>query len=76
MYAYGELHGIWLNATHPLHTLRQQVREMLKTSPVPQAAADIAIHRAGEHESRDSVHEIACFLRDHPELSEGLLGES
>lgn len=79
-YNNGRLHGVWINALDDPGDIRDQINAMLVGSPEG-FAEEFAIHDyegfdgydLGEYESIDSVHEIACFIDDHPEMGGALL---
>jgi antirestriction protein len=79
-YNAGHLHGVWVEATQPLHEIQTQIESMLRASPVP-GAEEYAIHdhegfdgyRPGEYESLQAIHEIACLIEAHPGLAGALL---
>lgn len=61
-YNNGVLHGRWIDATRDADTMRADVADMLKASPMPDAE-EFAIHDseglggAGEYESLDAIAE-------------------
>ncbi len=79
-YNSGYLHGVWIDATDDLDDIWKQISIMLKTSPVS-GAEEYAIHdyegfggySVSEHESIDSMHEIACFIEEYPSFGGELL---
>lgn len=79
-YNNGKLHGVWINATDELDDIQDQINEMLSKSPEG-FAEEYAIHdfegfagySLGEYEGIQTVHNIACFIEEHPEISGELL---
>lgn len=79
-YNGGRLHGVWINACDELEDIQDQINEMLKSSPEPDAE-EYAIHDyegfggygLGEYETVEAVHEIAEFISEHPETAGELL---
>ena len=79
-YNNGKLHGAWIDATKELDDIQDQINQMLADSPEPDAE-EYAIHDyegfggygLSEYEGIQSVHEIACFIEEHPELAGELL---
>jgi len=79
-YNAGILHGQWIDATQEIDDIWNELREMLKSSPVPDAE-EWAIHDydnfggigLGEYESIEHVHEIAEFIEEHGKLGAALL---
>ena len=79
-YNNGKLHGAWIDATQGLDDIQDQINQMLKDSPEPDAE-EYAIHDyegfdgygLSEYEGIQSVHDIACFIEEHPELAGELL---
>lgn len=78
-YNNGFLHGKWIDATQDIDDIWQEIRTMLKASPV-EDAEEHAIHDydgfygygVNEYDSIKTIHEIACFIEEHGELG-GLL---
>ncbi len=79
-YNAGHLHGVWINAGDDLDDIQDQIGEMLNKSPV-EDAEEYAIHdyeefggcEISEYEGIEAVHEIACFIEEHPDLGGELL---
>jgi len=81
-YNNGKLHGVWIDATDELDDIWDQINKMLENSPEG-FAEEYAIHDyegfgsygLGEYECIESVHEIACFIEEYPELAGELLNQ-
>lgn len=79
-YNSGYLHGVWVDATDELDDIQDQINAMLKASPV-QGAEEYAVHdyegfdgySVGEYDSIDTLHDIARFIEEQPELAGALL---
>ncbi len=79
-YNAGHLHGVWIDATDDLDDIWDQINTMLEASPT-QDAEEYAIHdyegfggyRVEEYDSIDELHEIACFIEEHPVFGAELL---
>lgn len=79
-YNNGKLHGVWINVCDDLEDIQEHINKMLDESPEG-FAEEYAIHDyegfngygLGEYESIGSVHEIACFIEEHPEIGGELL---
>jgi len=79
-YNNGKLHGVWINATDDMDDIQEQINQMLDESP-EQGAEEYALHDyegfngygLGEYESIGSVHEIALFIEEYPEIGGELL---
>ena len=79
-YNNGKLHGAWIDATQDIDDIQEQIVQMLKNSPESDAE-EYAIHDyegfdgygLSEYEGIQSVHEIACFIEEYPELAGELL---
>ena len=79
-YNNGKLHGAWIDATQDVDDIMSDVQAMLQSSP-EEDAEEWAIHdyegfgdyRLSEYESFDTVHMIACFFEEHPDLGCDLL---
>lgn len=79
-YNNGKLHGVWIDAALELDDIQEAVAKMLKASPEG-FAEEYAIHdyegfgsyRVSEYEGLESVHEVACFIKEHEELGAELL---
>ena len=79
-YNNGNLHGVWINALDEVREIQDQVNEMLKNSPEPDAE-EWAIHDyegfdgygLSEYEGFERVHELACFIYDTPKIAGKLL---
>ena len=80
-YNNGYLHGKWIDATQDMDDIQDELKEMLKTSPLEEEAEEYAIHdfegygsyRLSEYEGLESAHEIACFIEEHGELGAEVL---
>jgi len=74
-YNAGILHGEWIDATKDLDDMWRELRNILASSPIPQAE-EWAIHdsesfgdvRISEYESMERIHELACWIGDHDEI--------
>lgn len=81
-YNNGILHGVWINACDDLEDIKNQINEMLSKSP-EEYAEEYAIHDhegfegypVGEYEGIEKLHEIACFIEEHPGLAGELLNQ-
>ena len=79
-YNNGKLHGRWIDATQDLDDIQEQVQEMLKASPEPDAE-EYAIHdyegfggySLSEYEGLESAHNVAVFIEEHGEIGGELL---
>jgi len=79
-YNNGKLHGVWINALNDLDDIQDQINDLLKRSPEPDAE-EYAIHDyegfegygLGEYEGIESAHEIACFIEEYPGIGGELL---
>ncbi|MCW8931002.1 MAG: antirestriction protein ArdA [Gammaproteobacteria bacterium] len=79
-YNNGRLHGVWINALLDISDIQDQINKMLKNSPEI-FSEEYAIHdyegfdgyRLSEYESVEKVHNIACFINEHPEIAGKLL---
>lgn len=79
-YNNGKLHGVWIDATQDLEDIQEQITNMLKISPEPDAE-EYAIHdfegfgsyRVSEYEGIEQLHEIAEFIEEYPDLAAELL---
>lgn len=79
-YNNGKLHGVWIDATQDLDDIQGQINKMLAESP-ESFAEEYAIHdyegfggySVSEYEGIQSLHEIACFIEEHPDLAGELL---
>lgn len=79
-YNNGKLHGVWIDATQELDDIQEQINAMLKASPEG-FAEEYAVHdyegfggySVGEYDSIETLHEIAGFIEEQPELSGALL---
>ena len=71
-YNSGYLHGQWIDVTLGEDTIWEGIREVLKTSPIPDAE-EWAIHDyegfegldISEYEGIESVYEKAAFIEEH-----------
>lgn len=74
-YNAGELHGIWINITHELEDIQEQIREMLAQSSMPNSE-EFAIHdyegfegyQVGEYDDLKTLHQIGNFIAEFPDL--------
>lgn len=81
-YNNGILHGIWIDACKDLETIKKQINEMLENSP-EEDAEEYAIHdhegfegySVSEWSSIEELHEIACFIEEHPGIGGALLSQ-
>ena len=79
-YNNGILHGAWIDAAQDIDGIWDQVNAMLKASPIDDAE-EYAIHdyegfegySLSEHEGLETVHEIACFIEEYPEIGGAIL---
>ncbi len=79
-YNNGKLHGVWIDATQDINDIQDQINAMLAESPEG-FAEEYAIHdyegfggySVSEYEGIQSLHEIACFIEEHPDLAGELL---
>lgn len=79
-YNNGKLHGVWIDANEALEDIQKQVKEMLAKSPEG-FAEEYAIHdyegfkgySLSEYAGIQSVHEIAGFIEEYPDLAGQLL---
>jgi len=79
-YNNGILHGAWIDAARDAWEIYDDVRAMLKTSPIS-GAEEFAIHdhegfegvRIAEYQGIDSVAEIAAFIAEHGRLGAELI---
>jgi len=79
-YNNGKLYGAWIDATQDLEGIQKQITQMLDESP-EEDAEEYAIHdyegfggySVSEYEGIQSVHEIACFIEEYPEIAGELL---
>ncbi len=79
-YNNGKLHGEWIDATQDLDEIQDQINRMLAESP-EENAEEYAIHDyegfggygLSEYEGIQSVHEIAGFIEEYPDLAGELL---
>ncbi|HPQ87087.1 MAG TPA: antirestriction protein ArdA [Gammaproteobacteria bacterium] len=81
-YNNGYLHGRWIDADNDLDVIKDEISQMLKTSPV-EDAEEYAIHdyedfggyQLGEYEGIEHTHELASFITEHGELGAELLND-
>ncbi|MBB2158521.1 antirestriction protein ArdA [Gluconacetobacter diazotrophicus] len=79
-YNNGYLHGTWIDANQDADTIRDEINEMLKASPI-EGAEEFAIHdyegfegvTISEYQGIDSVARLAAFIGEHGALGAGLL---
>lgn len=82
-YNNGYLHGEWIDATQDMDDIWDQVKAMLKASPVEEEAEEYAIHdyegfgsyQLGEYEGLERAHEVAVFIEEHGKLASDLLNQ-
>ena len=81
-YNNGILHGAWINACDDLDDIREQIKEILESSP-EEDAEEYAIHdhegfegySVSEYSGIDELHEIACFIDENPGIGGALLNQ-
>ncbi|MCJ2187880.1 antirestriction protein ArdA [Novosphingobium beihaiensis] len=74
-YNNGILHGRWIDAEQEPSAIHDEIRQMLESSPIPDAE-EWAIHdyegfgsiHLSEYEGIERVAELANFLREHGQL--------
>ncbi len=79
-YNNGRLHGVWIDALEDIDDIQDQINEMLESSPEPDAE-EWAVHdyegfggyQLSEYEDIGTIHEIACFIDDYPDIAGELL---
>jgi len=79
-YNNGKLHGVWIDATDCMEDIQEQINNMLAESPEG-FAEEYAIHdyegfagySLGEYDCIETVHDIAYFILDNPEIGGELL---
>ena len=81
-YNNGILYGEWVDATQDLETIEEEIAEILKASPTPNAE-EWAIHdyddfyevgnTLGEHPCLKEVIKVAKFIAEHGELAAKLI---
>ncbi len=79
-YNNGHLHGTWIELSKDIDEVWKEIKEMLKTSPIPEAE-EYAIHdyegfsnlHLSEYECIERVHELAEFIEENGELGAGLI---
>lgn len=82
-YNNGYLHGVWIDATQELDNIWDQVKEMLKASPVGKEAEEWAIHDymgfegvyISEHQCFETARELALFVEERGELGAKVLDQ-
>lgn len=80
-YNNGYLHGVWIDATQELDDIWDQVKAMLKASPVGKEAEEWAIHDymgfegvyISEHQSFETARKLALFVEERGELGAKVL---
>ena len=80
-YNNGVLHGVWIDATEDSDSIQDQINAMLKVSPIEEEAEEYAIHdyegfgsySVSEYSGIEGLHEVACFIEEHPEMGSDLL---
>lgn len=77
-YNSGHLHGKWIDATQGVEFIREEINEILHTSP-EQGAEEYAIHDSeflgniSEYAGLDEIAERAEFIAEHGEVALALL---
>ncbi len=79
-YNSGKLHGSWIDATQGMDCLQEEIQELLKKSPIPNAE-EWAIHdhegfgscSITENGDLESICEKAEFIAEHGELGAEIL---
>ncbi len=79
-YNNGKLHGVWIDACDDLDSIQDQIRGVLAESS-EELSEEFAIHDyegfgsygLSEFESLEKVHEMACFITEHPVIGGELL---
>ena len=79
-YNNGKLHGVWIDALEDIDDIQGHINDMLKNSTEPDSE-EWAIHdyegfgaySVSEYEDIGTVHEIACFIDDYPEIAAELV---
>jgi len=79
-YNNGILHGAWIDATQSVNDIWDGIKDVLATSPIPQAE-EHAIHdyegfyriSLEEYEDIKAVADIASFINEHGELGAELI---
>lgn len=74
-YKNGKSHGVWINATDEPESIHYQINEMLEESP-EEVAKEYTIYDyegfdrypLDADENIETIHEIACFIEEHPRL--------
>lgn len=80
-YNNGFLHGVWINVTQEIDDIHEQIREMLKASPIEEEAEEYAIHdyegfdgySVSEFSGIEKLHEVASFIEEYPEIGSDVL---
>jgi antirestriction protein len=80
-YNAGHLHGKWIDATLEVDDIKDEIKEILKSSPVGTEAEEYAIHdysdfceaELGEYPDLATVVETATFLNEHGRLGAKLI---
>jgi len=75
-YNAGVLHGEWIEAAQALETIREQIQDMLASSP-ERCAEEYAIHdydnfgglQIHEYENLEAIQVAAQLLQDYPEIA-------
>ncbi len=79
-YNYGILHGRWIDATQGTEHIQQEIKAMLKGSPMPNVE-EHALHdyegfegiSLSEWEGINSIVEVAEFIEEHGKLGAALM---
>lgn len=79
-YNAGRLHGKWIDATLDVDGIHDQINDILRSSPEPDAE-EFAIHDyegfgqggVSEYEGIESVHAKAVFIEEHGDLGVELI---
>ncbi|MBE9082859.1 antirestriction protein ArdA [Tolypothrix sp. LEGE 11397] len=80
-YNAGYLHGKWIDATLEVDDIQDEIKEILKNSPVGKEAEEFAIHsysafweaELGEYADLAMVVETARFINEHGRLGAKLI---
>ena len=79
-YNNGKLHGQWIDATQDIDLIWDDIKDMLKNSPIAEAE-EWAIHdydnfgclQLGEYENIEHINNIALFIEKHEEVGIAVL---
>ena len=75
-YNNGVYHGIWIDATEDVDSIRDQINEMLKNSP-EDSSEEFSIHdfenfgdyKVEEYSDIEILHEVAAFIQEHNDVA-------